>query len=139
MFRKILFANEGSPAGDRALLYVEHLARLENAEVVVVHVFEVPGRYAAIEAFDDLRASFEKAAWAIVDDAVQELEKGSVRARGMVREGPPAQIILQVAEEESASLIILGTRGPSSAAELLLGSVSTEVLRRARCPVLAVP
>lgn len=139
MFRKILFANEGSPAGDRALLYVEHLARLENAEVVVLHVFEVPGRYAAIEAFDDLRASFEKAAWAIVDDAVQELEKGSVRARGMVREGPPAQIILQVAEEESASLIILGTRGPSSAAELLLGSVSTEVLRRARCPVLAVP
>jgi nucleotide-binding universal stress UspA family protein len=139
MFRKILFANEGSPAGDRALLYVEHLARLENAEVVVLHVFEVPGRYAAIEAFDDLRASFEKAAWAIVDDAVQELEKGSIRARGMVREGPPAQIILQVAEEESASLIILGTRGPSSAAELLLGSVSTEVLRRARCPVLAVP
>ena len=139
MFRKIVFANEGSPAGDRALLYVEHLARLENAEVVVIHVFEVPGRYAATEAFDDLRASFEKAAWAIVDDAVQELERGDVRVRGIVREGPPAQIILQVAEEESASLIILGTRGPSSAAELLLGSVSTEVLRRARCPVMAVP
>lgn len=139
MFRKIVFANEGSPSGDRALLYVEHLARLEKAEVVVVHVFEVPGRYAATEAFEDLRASFEKAAWAIVDDAVQELEKGDVRVRGVVREGPPAQIILQVAEEESASLIILGTRGPSSAAELLLGSVSTEVLRRARCPVMAVP
>jgi len=139
MFRKIVFANEGSPAGDRALLYVEHLARLENAEVVVIHVFEVPGRYAATEAFDDLRASFEKAAWAIVDDAVQELEKGDIRVRGVVREGPAAQIILQVAEEESASLIILGTRGPSSAAELLLGSVSTEVLRQARCPVMAVP
>jgi nucleotide-binding universal stress UspA family protein len=139
MLRKMVFANEGSPAGDRALLYVEHLARLENAEVVVVHAFEVPARYAATEAFDDLRASFEKAAWAIVDDAVQELEKGDVRVRGVVREGPPAQMILQVADEESASLIILGTRGPSSAAELLLGSVSTEVLRRARCPVMAVP
>jgi nucleotide-binding universal stress UspA family protein len=139
MLRKIVFANEGSPAGDRALLYVEHLARLENAEVIVVHAFEVPGRYAATEAYEDLRTSFEKAAWAIVDDAVQELEKGDVRVRGKVREGPPAQMILQVADEESASLIILGTRGPSSAAELLLGSVSTEVLRRARCPVMAVP
>jgi nucleotide-binding universal stress UspA family protein len=139
MLRKIVFANEGSPAGDRALLYVEHLARLENAEVAVVHVFEVPQRYAATEAFDDLRNSFEKAAWAIVDDAVQELEKGDIRVRGVVREGPAAQMILQVADEENASLIILGTRGPSSAAELLLGSVSTEVLRRARCPVLAVP
>jgi nucleotide-binding universal stress UspA family protein len=139
MLRKIVFANEGSPAGDRALLYVEHLARLENAEVVVVHVFEVPRRYAATEAFDDLRASFERAAWTIVDDATQELEKGNIRVRGVVREGPPAQVILQVADEENASLIILGTRGPSSAAELLLGSVSTEVLRRARCPVMAVP
>lgn len=139
MLRKIVFANEGSPAGDRALLYVEHLARLENAEVVVLHAFEVPGRYAATEVFDDLYASFERAAWAVVDDAVEELEKGEIRARGMVREGPPAQLILQVADEENASLIILGTRGPSSAAELLLGSVSAEVLRRARCPVMAVP
>lgn len=139
MLRKILFANEGSPAADRALLYVEHLARLENAEVVVVHVFEVPGRYAATEVYEDLRASFDRAAWAVVDDAVAELEKGDVRARGVVREGPAAQVILQVAEEENASLIILGTRGPSSAAELLLGSVSAEVLRRARCPVMAVP
>ena len=139
MLRKILFANEGSPAADRALLYVEHLARLESAEVVVVHVFEVPGRYAAIDAYEDLRASFDRAAWAVVDDAVAELEKGDVRARGLVREGPAAQIILQVADEESASLIVMGTRGPSSAAELLLGSVSAEVLRRARCPVMAVP
>ena len=139
MLRKILFANEGSPAADRALLYVEHLARLESAEVVVVHVFEVPGRYAATEAYEDLRASFDRAAWAVVDDAVTELEKGDIRVRGVVREGPAAHIILQVAEEESASLIVMGTRGPSSAAELLLGSVSAEVLRRARCPVLAVP
>jgi nucleotide-binding universal stress UspA family protein len=139
MLRKILFANEGSPAADRALLYVEHLARMEGAEVVVIHIFEVPARYAATEAYEDLRASFDRAAWAVVDDAVAELEKGDVRARGVVREGPAAQIILQVADEESASLIVMGTRGPSSAAELLLGSVSAEVLRRARCPVLAVP
>lgn len=139
MFRKIMFANEGSPAADRALLYVEHLARLENAEVVVVHVFEVPERYAATEAYDELHASFEKAAWAVVDDAVEELAKGDVLSRGVVREGPAAQAILHLADEENASLIILGTRGPSSAAELLLGSVSTEVLRRARCPVMAVP
>jgi nucleotide-binding universal stress UspA family protein len=56
-----------------------------------------------------------------------------------VREGGAARTILEVAQEENASLIILGTRGPSSAAELLLGSVSTEVLRLARCPVMAVP
>ena len=139
MFRKIVFANKGSSAGDRALLYLEHLACLEKAEVVVVHAFEVPNRYVTTEAYENLRASFQKASWDVVDDAVAELAKAEVQARGIIREGPAARTILEVASEENASLIVLGTRGPSSAAELLLGSVSTEVLRLARCPVLAVP
>jgi nucleotide-binding universal stress UspA family protein len=139
MFRKIVFANEGLPAGDRALLYVEHLALREEAEVIVVHAFEVPSRYLTTETYEELRASFVKAGWEIVEDAVEELEGAGALARGMVREGSAARIILEVANEENASLIILGTRGPSSAAELLLGSVSSEVLRFARCPVLSVP
>jgi nucleotide-binding universal stress UspA family protein len=139
MFRKIIFANEGSPAADRALLYVEHLARQEEAEVIIVHAYEVPDRYGTTDAYEELRTSFHKAAWAVVEDAMHELESASVLARGVVREGPAARTLLEVAHEENASLIVLGTRGPSSAAELLLGSVSTEVLRFARCPVLAVP
>jgi nucleotide-binding universal stress UspA family protein len=139
MFRKILFANEGSPAADRALLFIEHLARIEEAEVVVVHAYQVPDAYITTDAYEELHTSFEKAGWAVVNEAVQELEQIDVIARGIVREGQPAQVILTVASEENASLIVLGTRGPSSAAELLLGSVSTEVLRLARCPVLAVP
>jgi nucleotide-binding universal stress UspA family protein len=139
MFRKIIFANEGSPAADRALLYVEHLARRYEAEVVVVHAFEVPNRYVTTDVYEELRESFQKAAWAVVDDATQELEKADILVRGVVREGPAARTILELAGEENASLIVLGTRGPSSAAELMLGSVSLEVLRFARCPVMAVP
>jgi len=139
MFRKIVLAHEGSPAGERALLYVEHLARSENAEVIVAHVFDVPARYLATDAYGELHAGFEKASWEVVDDAVQELQKAGASARGEVREGAAAHGILEIAEMESASLIVLGTRGPSSAAELLLGSTSTEVLRYARCPVLVVP
>lgn len=139
MFRKIVFADKGSSAGDRALLYIEHLARQEEAEVVVVHAYEVPNRYLTTDTYEELRASFQKAGWAVVDDAVKELQKAGILVRGIVREGPAARTILKVADEESASLIILGTRGPSSAAEVMLGSVSAKVLRFARCPVLAVP
>ena len=139
MFRKIVFADKGSSAGDRALLYIEHLARQEEAEVVVVHAYEVPNRYLTTDTYEELRASFQKAGWAVVDDAVKELQKAGILVRGIVREGPAAQTILKVADEESTSLIILGTRGPSSAAEVMLGSVSAKVLRFARCPVLAVP
>jgi nucleotide-binding universal stress UspA family protein len=139
MFRKIVLAHEGSPAGERALPYVEHIARSDGAEVVVVHIYDVPARYLSTDAYGDLHAGFEKASWEVVDDAVQELQKASVAARGEVREGATARGILEVAEAEGASLIVLGTRGPSSATELLIGSTSTEVLRYARCPVLVVP
>jgi nucleotide-binding universal stress UspA family protein len=115
MFRTILFANEGSPAADRALLYVEHLAREEEAEVVVIHAYEVPNRYTTTDVYEELHATFEKAAWAVVDDALTELEGAGVLARGVVREGNAARVILKVAAEENASLIVLGTRGPSSA------------------------
>jgi len=139
MFRKILFANEGSPAGDRALLYVEHLALIDSAEVIVLHAFQVPANYSTSDSYEELHQAFQKAAWSVVDDIVGELERSEVLVRGMVREAPAARAILEVADEEGASLIVLGTRGPSSAQELLLGSVSTEVLRLSRCPVMTVP
>ncbi|MBN1656910.1 MAG: universal stress protein, partial [Anaerolineae bacterium] len=104
MLRKILFAHDGSSAADRALLYVEHLGREEEGEVVVVHAYEVPNRYATTDVYDELRETIEKAAWAVVDDSVNELQSTEVLARGVVREGPAARVILEVAEQENASL-----------------------------------
>lgn len=51
----------------------------------------------------------------------------------------PANEILSVADELSADLIVVGTRGASGFTRLLLGSVAEEILRRARRDVLAVP
>ena len=51
----------------------------------------------------------------------------------------PASEILAAAEELSSDLIVVGTRGASGFTRLILGSVAEEVLRRARCDVLAVP
>jgi len=74
MFRKILFAIEGSPAGDRALLYVEHLALSDSAEVVVLHAFQVPANYSTSDSYEELHQAFQKTAWSVVDDIVGELE-----------------------------------------------------------------
>lgn len=51
-----------------------------------------------------------------------------------VRPGHPAQVLLD--HSDSASLIVLGSRGRGGFAGLLLGSTSREVMRNARCPVL---
>jgi nucleotide-binding universal stress UspA family protein len=52
--------------------------------------------------------------------------------------GSPADEIVDVAEQQGADLIVVGTRAPGLVARLLGGSVSPGVARRARCDVLIV-
>jgi nucleotide-binding universal stress UspA family protein len=50
--------------------------------------------------------------------------------------GHPADRLVATAEDEQASLVVLGSHGPRSS---LLGSISADVSRRAPCPVVVVP
>jgi nucleotide-binding universal stress UspA family protein len=139
MFSRVLFAHDGGMLAERALVYLEHVARVEEAEVIVLHVYELPERYSATDGYEALRAQYESIANEIVDDAVTYLQERGVNARGLALIGDSARVILETAARENVSLIVIGSRGPSSMAELMLGSVSLEVLRDATCPVLVVP
>ena len=139
MFSKILLAHDGGMLAERALIYLEHIARIEEAEVIVLHAYQLPERYAATEGYEGLRAQHEAVTREVVQDAVDYLQEHGVHARGSAVQGDTARTILETANQEQVSLIVIGSRGPSSMTELLLGSVSLEVLRYARCPVLVVP
>lgn len=140
MFRRILFAHNGTPAAERAMLYLEHLARQSSAEVIVLHVYQELDRYLATAGYKSLMAHLDEVAHEVVNDTVEYLQSLDISAVGMVRSGQNvAPAILETAREEDVSLIVLGTRGPSKVADILLGDVSTEVLRHANCPVFLVP
>ncbi len=139
MFKRILFAHNATPAAERALLYLEHLARQEHAEVIVLHVYQPPERYIANQGYEALLEQFEAVAHEVVNDTVTHLQKAGITALAMVDTGSPAHTILETAREEDISLIVLGSRGPSNMTDILLGDVATEVLRHAQCPVFLVP
>jgi nucleotide-binding universal stress UspA family protein len=124
---------------ERALVYLEHVARVEKAEVIVLHAYDLPERYSATDGFEALRDQYESIGQEIVDDAVAHLQERGIAVRGLALAGDSARVILETAAQEDASLIVIGSRGPSSMADLVLGSVSLEVLRHAHCPVLVVP
>jgi nucleotide-binding universal stress UspA family protein len=138
MFARILLATDGSPVVERLLLYAEHLGRVEPAEVVVLHAYTPPQQYADVTGYGGLLEQYRLIAEAVVADAVQALEEMGVRARGEVRLGPAAEAIVEAVVEEGIDLVVLG-RGGSSGLEELLGSVSAQVLRQARCPVIQIP
>jgi nucleotide-binding universal stress UspA family protein len=56
----------------------------------------------------------------------------------MVDDGKPQALILRYAEDWHADLVIIGSHGQTSAADVLLGSVTDSIIRHAHCPVLIV-
>jgi len=141
MFKTIVFATDGSAAADRVLLYTEHLARIEGAQVVVVHAYELPRAYEWAEGYTNLETQFKQVAEEVAEDAVSELQLAGVQAVADVRQGSAPQAILDAALAHKADLIVMGSRvrNRENMAEMLLGSVSACVLRYAPCPVLAIP
>lgn len=138
MFKRILVATDGSPIIERELLYAAHFARVEPAELVVLHAYAPPTQYESYDGYEALLEQHRAMALTVVRDAVDELRADGVEAKGEVRAGAAPEAIIAAAAEHDVDLIIMGTRGASDLREML-GSVSAQVLRYARCPVLQVP
>jgi nucleotide-binding universal stress UspA family protein len=73
-----------------------------------------------------------------VGEAVALLQHAGWRARAVVREGVPQTELLKEAAASRADLLVVGARGTSGLARLLLGSVAEAILDRSPAPVLLV-
>jgi len=72
-------------------------------------------------------------------EAAMSIAKAAGRGvSGSVEDGHPSEIILRLAESESADLIVLGRRGISGIERFLLGGVSSSVVNHSKCDVLVV-
>ena len=75
-----------------------------------------------------------------IDLLLSSIGDGDLRIKDVCVElGRPTDVILRVAEEVDADLIIMGTHGRAGLRRLAMGSVAESVLRQADCPVLIVP
>jgi nucleotide-binding universal stress UspA family protein len=136
MFEKILLAVDGSAPSDRATKESIDLATKLGSEVIVVHVKETERTWAGAYELESLEEANE-----LVDRAVRDLKDAGISARGEIQRsvyGRAARVILELASAEGADVIVLGSRGLSDLAGLVLGSVTHKVLHLAHCPVLVV-
>src|ERR1051326_319229 len=129
---RILVATDFSLCSLRALEHAEELARKLDAELVLLHAERVP--VAGSEIADPTHVAAERE----LARTIQLLRNHRFKVRSLLRAGAPDEEILNVAETERASLIVIGTHGPKGVAHMLLGSVAERVVRSAPCPVLTV-
>jgi nucleotide-binding universal stress UspA family protein len=73
-----------------------------------------------------------------VERSVRKLIEAGFTAESVYQLGRPAEAIMKVASKHQTDLIVMGTKGLSAIARVLLGSVSTRVVQHASCAVLVV-
>ncbi len=134
---RIVVGFDGSEHARKALARAADIAN--GATVAVVSAAKVERLIrdpsGGVEPIDPADAEARKSA---LDEAREYLEGRGIKGVYVAGTGSPADVIVQEANESGADLIVVGTRGLSSAKQLFMGSVSTNVVHHASCDVLVV-
>ena len=137
---KILLATDGSREAELAAKSALGLAKQAGSEMHVIHVLALPLDTQDPSSFEPkVRRQLENR----TRERLEELVDGIEAQRGEVagshpRVGRPDAEIIDQAEEISAGLIVIGSRGIGPIRRALMGSVSDSVVHHAHCPVLVV-
>ena len=86
----------------------------------------------------DMIIDLREVAESLVQRAADEARSKGVEVGTHVREGQPAEVIIDVAHQEQADLIVVGSRGLTGIQRYLMGSVSSKVSEHAPCSVMVV-
>ena len=138
MFKNIVLAYDGSEFSLRALQRAKAIAERFESTLWLVHVFRNPSDLLGYTDFEKLFAKRKSAAQAVLDDAHQELGRTTIPVKEELKEGHETEMILKVAEDCEADLIVMGTRGLGAVKGFLVGSVSRKVIHYAVCSVMVV-
>jgi nucleotide-binding universal stress UspA family protein len=137
--QKILVPTDYSAHADEAFRVALRLAKATGASVVAFHVAATP---AVVTAEGPSSASLQdekgKDLWGGLLALQARDPQVRVEHEVIVADRPTVTHILDLLEKRGCDLIVMGTHGRSWLRQRLFGSVTEEVIRRARCPVMVV-
>ncbi len=129
MWKRILVPLDGSNLAELALAYVEEMAIAFNSEVVLLYVNEPK---------EDRYRHMHQLYMEEVAEGVKERFKKRARVKTVVLGGEPAEEIINYAEKNDVSVIIMASHGRSGITAWVMGDVASKVLQATRVPVLLI-
>ena len=132
---KILVGFDGSEGSEQALNRAMMLV-FEYGELILLAVIPSPKNKTLVD--ENAHDTLEKKAWNLIDSAIIDLGKQSFKIRGLVEEGDPAAVIIDVSNRLDVDLIVLGSKGQSEISQYLIGIVANKVVQYAAKPVMVV-
>ncbi len=139
--KKIVLATDLSARSDRALDRAAQLARQWNAALIIVHALEkpqiTPSWWSQLEDIPSWRRPADPAtaiAEQIRRDAQADIGEFDIR----VSEGDPADVVMEVARQEQADLIVLGIARNETLGRMMLGNTTEHLVRKSPVSILVV-
>jgi len=139
--KTIIVPTDFSKNANHALMYAMELAKLENANILLLHA------YSTVNVAPDISYNYAAAILGTpientdkqVSALLKKIEAKNVKGEALNVEGTPVDVILDMAEKKKPYLIVMGTKGASGLEEIIMGSNTATVIEKAKCPVIAVP
>ncbi len=142
LFSNILVAFDGSDLSTKALDKAIQLAKANpGCSIEVLNVLQFPNLIlgeAYIAATPAMKESMLEETEKMLETAEQKLKSQAVSYQITTIEGLPAKTIVDFAKKKKSDLIVIGSRGLNGFKELVLGSVSHNVVQHSDIPVLVV-
>lgn len=141
MSKKILVPLDGSEFAEAVLPHVQTMAKDEGAEIILLTVPVIPSadfiaRNPGLtkNAIEETEIKTGK----YLEAKITNLKKKGTKVKGILREGPIPETILEVADEVHADMIAMATHSRTGISHWLMGSVADEVVHNAHIPVILV-
>lgn len=137
-FERILVPTDGSQTSQHALQTALDVAATMGSSVTGLYVMD-SSAYAAFPGdleWESIRQMLERESEEALAEVRELCEQQGTSCQAMVREGHPAEEIIEASREHD--LVVMGTHGRSGLEHLLMGSVTEKVIRHAPVPVLVV-
>lgn len=144
MYQKVLVPLDGSEMAERALTEVIKLGQGGDIgevillNVIEIEIFDFPTDYNKSFDLTGLREAHRKEAEKYLEGIQSRLQSEGINATIALREGRPAEMIVEFTKNQPVDLIIIGTHGYTGMKRLMFGSVALSVLHDSDVPVLLV-
>jgi nucleotide-binding universal stress UspA family protein len=150
MYKSILVPHAGSPAGDEALKHAIHIAKLNSAKIIILHVLEAlpnlpllihPDQIQRIkQQMEEVEETMKKTMEKEMAERIQLCEKEGIKTDLKIVTGFPEDGILEIVKNQKIDLIVMAKRKKLKGIKrlMVLGSVSRRILEHTSCPVLMI-
>ncbi len=139
--RTIVVPTDFSPASNRALELAKDLAKTAGpAHLILVHAYYVPIELEQflIQQGNPVLDRLSETVTKDLEKILTSLQDAGISSEYVANRGAPERLIVELAKQKHADLIVMGTHGRRGLSHMLLGSVAERVVRTAECAVMTV-